>query len=125
MEHFAVREVVTGPDGMFVIDAKDIEERVPKRTWYPEFLIFMPGYGSFPRFQKSPTGFTGGVFEGAGTVVELLRLSSPENRRRHLLGISPNRFSEEPFNDLPALMEKINQERTEIGLSPMLPPEDR
>ncbi|HEY7204899.1 MAG TPA: hypothetical protein VIA61_11410, partial [Methylomirabilota bacterium] len=70
MEHYAVREVVTGPDGTFLIDSKEIEERAPKRTFYPEFLIFLPGYGSFPRLQKAPTGFTGGVFEGAGTVVE-------------------------------------------------------
>lgn len=125
MEHYAVREALTGTDGRFVIEAKDIEERAPKRTLHPSFLIFMPGYGSFPRFQKAPTGFTGGIFESAGAVVELSQLSNPEDRRRHLLRVTPNSFSDKPFKDLPALTYKINEERSALGLSPLMPPEDR
>jgi hypothetical protein len=121
MEHYAVREVVTGPDGTFLIDSKEIEERAPKRTFYPEFLIFLPGYGSFPRLQKAPTGFTGGVFEGAGTVVELSRLESREGRNRNLNAASPNSFTDTPFTDLPELIKKINEERHSLGLSPLLP----
>jgi hypothetical protein len=118
MEHYAVREVVTGADGVFMIDAKEIEERAPKRTWYPEFLIFTPGYGSYPRFHKAPTGFIGGVFEGAGVVVQLPRLEGREERRKHLLRISPMSFTEKPFTDVPELMKKINEERISIGLKP-------
>ncbi|HME96424.1 MAG TPA: hypothetical protein VKN16_19660, partial [Methylomirabilota bacterium] len=33
MEHYAVREVLTDTEGVFVIDAKAIEERAPRRTW--------------------------------------------------------------------------------------------
>ena len=119
MEHYAVREVVTDADGGFLIDAKTLEEGAPKRTYYPEFLIFMPGYGSFPRFQKAPTGFTGGVFEGAGVVVELPRLESSEDRRKHLLRISPTTYSDNPFTELPRLMKKISEERSSIGLTPL------
>ena len=121
MEHYAVREVLTDADGVFLIDAKHIEEGAPKRTYHPEFLIFMPGYGSFPRFQKEPTGFIGGVFEGAGVVVELQRLESPEARRRQLLGISPMDFTDKPLTEVPELMKKIDEERVSIGLTPALP----
>ncbi|MGH7368697.1 MAG: hypothetical protein ACREK9_20015, partial [Candidatus Rokuibacteriota bacterium] len=70
-ENYAVREVVTDSEGRFFLDAKDVEEGAPRRTNRPEFLIFLPGYGSFPGRQKSPRGFTGGIFERPGTVVEL------------------------------------------------------
>jgi hypothetical protein len=119
MEHYAVREVLTDADGLFVIDAKAIEDGAPKRTYHPEFLIFMPGYGSYPRFQKAPTGVIGGVFEGAGVVVELSRLESPEDRERHLLRIGPMDY--EDIAEVPELMKKIDEERVSIGLTPAMP----
>jgi hypothetical protein len=125
MENYAVREVVTDADGLFVINAKEVEERAPRRTWYPEFVIFMPGYGSFPRLQRAPRGFTGGVFEGAGTVVQLPRLESRDDRRSNLSRVTPNSFTDKPFTDLPELIKKINEERAWLGLSPLLPPEQR
>lgn len=121
MEHYAVQEVLTDPDGVFVIDSRKIEEDAPKRTHYPEFLIFMPGYGSFPRFQKAPRGFTGGVFERGGVVVELPRLENREDRKRQLFGISPLDFTDNPFKEVPELMRKIDEERVSIGLTPALP----
>ena len=121
MEHYAVREVLTDAEGVFVIAARAIEERAPRRTYYPEFFIFMPGYGVFPRFQKAPTGFTGDVFEGAGVVVELPHLKSPEDRRRHLLRVDPMSFTSEPLTEVPELMKKIDEERVSIGLTPALP----
>ncbi|MGH7316316.1 MAG: hypothetical protein ACREJS_08660, partial [Candidatus Rokuibacteriota bacterium] len=69
-ENYAVREVVTDSEGRFFLDARDVEEGAPRRTNRPEFLIFLPGYGSFPGHQRSPRGFTGGIFERPGTVVE-------------------------------------------------------
>jgi hypothetical protein len=121
MEHYAVREVLTDADGVFIIDAKEIEESAPRRTHHPEFLIFMPGYGAYPRRQKAPTGFIGGVFEGVGVVVELPRLESREDRRRQLFGISPMDFTDKPFAEVPNLMKKIDEERVSIGLTPALP----
>lgn len=122
-ENYAVRETVTDPDGRFLLGARDVEEGAPRRTHRPEFLIFVPGYGSFPRFQRSPTGFLGDVFEGAGTTVELPRLEGRETRRKHLFTFGPNSFSEAPFQDLPQLMRTLNEERIAIGLSPYSPPE--
>jgi hypothetical protein len=122
-ENYSVRETVSDPDGRFFLDARDVEDGAPRRTRRPEFLIFVPGYGSFPRSQRSPTGFLGGALEGAGTTVELPRLEGRETRRKHLLTFGPHSFSENPFRDLPQLMRALNQERIAIGLNPYSPPE--
>ena len=122
-ENYAVRETVTSSEGRFVLEARDIEEGAPRRIRRPEFLIFLPGYGSYPGFQKAPTGFTGGIFEGDGMTVLLPRMEGREERRRHLLMIGPHSFSDTPFKDLPSLMQKINEESLAIGASPYPPPE--
>lgn len=117
-EHYAVRETVTDAEGRFLLDVKDVEESAPRRTYHPEFLIFEPGYGSYPRKHVSPTGFTGGIFEGRGAVVELPRLVDREDRRQHLWLFGPYSYSDKPFRDLPQLMRQINAERIAIGLEP-------
>jgi hypothetical protein len=122
-ENYAVREVVADSEGRFLLDAREVEEGAPRRTRRPEFLIFFPGYGSFPRFQKAPTGFLGNVFEGAGTIVELPRLEGREQRRKHLLTFGVHAFSESPQDELPQLMRRVNEERIAIGLSPYPSPE--
>jgi len=122
-ENYAVRETVTDVDGRFVLDAKDVEEGAPRRTYPPEFLIFLPGYGSYPAHQVSPKGFTGGIFERPGMLIELPRLEGQEARRLHLRSISPSSFSEEPFKDVPELMRRVNHERSVVGLNPYLPVE--
>ena len=122
-ENYAVRETITDANGRFVLDGKDVEEGAPRRTYHPEFLIFLPGYGSYPRHQVSPRGFTGGIFERPGTLVELPRLEGREERRIHLRYVSPASFSEEPLKDLPELMLRVNHERSVVGLNPYLPME--
>lgn len=121
-EHYAVRETVTDSEGRFLLDAKNVEESAPRRTHHPEFLIFQPGYGSYPRKHVSPRGFTGGIFERSGAVVELPRLVEREDRRKHLWLFGPHSYSDKPSKDLPELMRRINAERIAIGLEPY-PPE--
>ena len=120
-EHYAVRETVTDAEGRFLLEAKDVEEGAPRRTYHPEFLIFQPGYGSYPRKYVSPRGFTGGIFERPDTVVELPRLPDREDRRKHLWLFGPHSYSDKPFRDLPELMRRINTERIAIGLEPYSP----
>jgi hypothetical protein len=122
-EHYAVRETVTDTEGKFLLDAKAVEEGAPRRTYHPEFLIFQPGYGSYPRKHVSPTGFTGGIFEGPGTIVELPRLPVREERRKHLFLFDPHSYSDTPFKDTPVFVGKFNEERIAIGLEPLSPPE--
>jgi len=120
-ENYAVRETVTDVEGRFVLDAKDVEEGAPRRTRRPGFLIFLPGYGSYPKQHVSPTGFTGWIFERPGTIVELPRLADREDRRKHLWSFGPHSYSDKPFRDLPELMRRINVERIAIGLEPYSP----
>jgi len=117
-ENHAVREAVTDAEGRFFLDVKDVEEGAPSRTRRPGFLIFLPGYGSYPKQHVSPTGFTGGIFERSETVVELPRLLDREERRKHLWSFGPHSYSDKPFRDLPELMRRINVERAAIGLEP-------
>jgi hypothetical protein len=122
-ENYAVRETVTDAEGRFILDAKDVEEGAPRRTYHPEFFIFQPGYGSYPKKYVSPRGFTGGIFERSGTVVELPRLEGREERRKHLFLFGPGDFSDRPFTELPELVRRINVERIAIGLQPHVPAE--
>jgi hypothetical protein len=115
-EHHAVREVVSDSEGRFVLDATDVEVGAPRHIHHPEFLIFMPGYGSYPRKHVSPKGFTGGIFEGSGTIVELPRLTDREERRNHLLLVSPHSYSDTPAKELPELMRRMNEESAAVGL---------
>jgi hypothetical protein len=124
-ENYAVREVVTDSEGRFFLEAKSIEEGGGSRVHFPEFLIFKPAYGAFPYRQKEPRGFLAGIFEGAGTTVELPRIEGREDRRKNLREIDPHSFSEEPFKDLPVLMDRVNAERTSVGFSPYPVPEKR
>lgn len=122
-ENYAVREAITDSGGRFHLEAKDVEEGAPRRTYHPEFFIFTPGYGSYPKMHASPKGFTGGIFERDGTVVELPRLMAREERRKHLLLFGPGSFSDRPFKELPQLMRGVNAERIAVGLEPHVAPE--
>ena len=122
-ERYAVRETLTDAEGHFVLDGKDVEERAPSRTYHPEFLIFKPEYGAFPRNHVAPTGYVGGIFERPGAVVELPRLLDREARRKHLLSFGPHTYSDTPFRDLPELVRRFNLERMAVGFEPLLPPE--
>ena len=122
-EHYAVRETVTDADGRFVIESKDIEEKAPRRTRKPEFLVFLPGYASFPRGYTSPQGFLAELFEGSGTTVELPRLSDRQKRLDVLSGSDPFRYSKAPHKTLPILMKVFNTERVALGFSPYTPVE--
>ena len=122
-EHYAVRETTTDSEGRFSLDAKDVEEGAPRRTRRPEFLIFLPGYGVFPRRHTSPTEFLGDVFEGIGTIVELPRIADREERLRNLSSFGPHSLSEKPHTELPQLILAIDRERIALGLSPYPPPE--
>lgn len=123
-EHYAARETVTDSEGRFLLDAKDVEEGAPSRTYHPEFLIFIPAYGSFPRNYAAPMGYIGGIFERTGAVIELPRLESREARRKNLGTLHPYGYSESPFKELPEFMRRLNAESISVGLGPYTPRKD-
>lgn len=122
-ENYAVRETITDADGRFFLDVRDVEEGAPRRIRRPGFFIFLPEYGSYPNRHVSPTGFTGGIFERPGAVVELPRLVDREERRKHLFLFDPHSYSDTPFKELPEFVRRFNAERVAIGLEPLSTPE--
>ena len=117
-EHHAVRETVTDVDGRFVMEVRDIEEGAPRRTRKPGFLVFLPGYGTFPYQYTSPPGFLGELFEGGGTTIEIPRLHTREERLKNVRRFGPHDFSDSPHTQLPKLMRAVNEELVAVGLSP-------
>ncbi len=105
---YRAREVLTGEDGSFVLDARDVEERAPARTQRPLFVIFVPGYERFERAYPK--------FEGPGATVALRKLKS-WREREVVGGVSPYSLSDDPFWELPHLMRLINEERRMRGLN--------
>lgn len=122
-ERYAVRETVTGSDGWFVMEVRDIEESAPRRTRKPEFVAFLPGYGAFPHRYTAPAGFLTNLFEGIGTSIEIPRLGSKHERLNNLSSFGPHSFSDKPHKDLPNLMRAIDEERVALGLRPYPTPE--
>lgn len=113
-EIYAVRETTTDMDGEFVLKADDVECRAPRQTSRPYFVVFRPGYGAFPFNQAVPRGFTGGVFEGAGTTVELPPMTDSTRRREQLAKLTGPFLSQEAT--LPHFMRLIDVERRALGL---------
>jgi hypothetical protein len=119
----AVRETLTDRDGRWRIEARQLEERSPRRALRPSFVIFFPGYGSFPKAHVAPGGFIGGIFEGKGTTVELRRLTTREERIVHQRWLDPWSLSDAPWREIPEFMRLLSVEDQQLGLEPLLPRE--
>ncbi len=112
------RETLTDKNGEFSIKPYHHYSLRPLSKLRLEWVIFKPGYGSFPRHPKvrpkgiSPNGLTSKIFSPY-TVVELPKLKTKEERRKYLLrppGVSV------PYKETPLLIEAINIERVNLGL---------
>lgn len=116
---YEAKEVLTDANGQFVLHAKEIEQNAPAKTLRPTFVVFFPGYGSYPNRQVAPRGFLGGIFEGKGATVELPRLKTREERLDHLSRmVTPSGRYDVPFRKTPHFIELLNRERVSLGLEP-------
>ncbi|HEX9443975.1 MAG TPA: hypothetical protein VGA73_07635, partial [Candidatus Binatia bacterium] len=121
---YKAREALTDKNGEFVINAEDIEGSAPSMTLRPTFKIFLPGYGSFPRFgQTTPRASDEEVFEGAGSEVELPRVKAGTERLLNYRELNPYEISKDPFTEVPNFMRLINEEARNLGLEPYRPRE--
>ena len=111
-------EVLTDANGEFVVPRKthfifsifaEVEE--------PHFIIYYPGYGSFPLYHVQPTGAALDSAFREHTVVELPRLKTYEERLR-AAGI-PSGAVGVPDEKMPNLIHLINQERRALGAPPI------
>lgn len=110
---YEAREVLTDASGEFVVHAEDIEMNAPLKTWRPTFVIFFPGYGSFPGYETAPRIAD---FEGAGATVELPRLRARKDRLRVIGGLPPPLV---PTEKMPNLIRLMNIEGVNLGLQPI------
>jgi hypothetical protein len=112
----AVREALTGPDGTWVLDGRDVEMRAPPQTYPPSLDVYYPGYAAITSnvFIKSGGALIGDLV--AGGTVRLPRLRVREERRRGF-GLVPD--TPTPFKDVPNLMRLINVERARLGYEPL------
>ncbi len=120
---YAVRETLTDANGEFFLSGEDVERNAPSKTLRPTFVIFYPGYGSFPRhgsFPQPPRRW-GEAFEGEVTTVELPRLKTREERLSNLRRTDPFGLSENPFQEIPNFIDLVNREAVSLGLQPCLP----
>src|SRR5207253_10192749 len=86
---YAVREAVTDHDGQFMIDAKSVEERAPRRTLHPHFVVFYPGFATYGIIPFPERVSRQGDFFGEGATIGLRPLKTHEERLRQLQSASP------------------------------------
>lgn len=90
---YDAKETVTDKDGNWEIPQykiffvrNQILPPLPRGLKMPEFTIFKPGYGHFPKYQVKPKGVSGWEeFSKENAVVELPKLKSDKERRDMLL----------------------------------------
>jgi len=113
-------ETTTDNNGDFEISEQSFVS-VPyfRKVKGPYFTIFKPGYGSFPRYQVTPTYTPDTLFEGSSAVVELPRMITNEERINSVDGAHTNA----PWQKTPILLKLINSERIELGFEPTGPKE--
>lgn len=109
-------EVVTDREGRFTIPARRYVNPNPfTRFRDPLYLLFKPGFGEaqWPPAHRPrrmwPEGMAGEI------VIRLPRLTTLEERRRHVRG-ARTEFLDVPPERTPMLMLAIRQERRDVGL---------
>lgn len=113
-EFYDAQEVLTDQAGEFVLDPTEIEGRAPFNALHPEFRIYKPGYGFYPRYQVSPTIISRDAFRQEVTLVRLRRFLTREERMKNL-SVQYGHVPDEKQNHL---LRAVNTERIGLGLSP-------
>lgn len=140
-----VREILTDKNGEFYISSYTAIIQPLSTESMANFIIFKPGYGSFPAYQTAPAGiapvdqqeyFSKDIgregelelwvkeekgpelreFKVTFGVVELPRLKTREERLNSLR--SANLHDEVPWKAIKKLMHSINEEYKSLGITP-------
>lgn len=109
---YDAREVLTDANGEFFMDVMDIEGLAPELTRAPQFIIFKPAYGYFPRYQLKPRPLPDYVFSGNGHIVELPRWRTKPDRLKAI----PRLPGEVPHMKIQKFLQALNAERKDLGL---------
>jgi hypothetical protein len=111
--HDAV-EVLTDAQGFFTVDAPGIERRAPRRTDFPEFVIFKPGYLYFRGWFAAPEAMAKRQATPLLGTVELKAIAG-KGRKERLgnLGVRPGGV---PDEKIPLLLRAMEEERRGLQL---------
>jgi hypothetical protein len=123
-KYYDSEEVLTGPDGRFVIPQRTIINWLPLLTDIrgPEFKILKPGYGRWriKEWEKKPKEWeeltTGEVLEKEGIVIELPPLKTREERLEFLRSPSRSPSALVPPERTRRFDEAERMERAYLGL---------
>jgi len=127
-----VKEILTDKSGEFSFPAYTAMTNPNAREDQTDFIIYKPGYGSFPGFQTSPpppyVGHESHFSEKRGKkiefqknsktlsfiagIIELPKVKTKEERLR----AQPSGPTDDGKKDLPLLFKLINEERKRYGL---------
>jgi hypothetical protein len=107
-------EVLTDAQGMFVVDAPAIERHAPRRTDFPNFIVFKPGYLHFKGWFASPEAMADRANQTLLGVVKLVR---PANRKERLDHLPADPAVEDiPREKVPLFIKALAEERKALGL---------
>lgn len=107
-------EVLTDPDGYFVVNSPEIERRAPQRTRFPRFTIFKPGYGYFQGWFASPEAMADRQHREILGVVKLQRLTG-QSRQERLRNFPPDlRTSDVPEQKILNYLKALAEERESL-----------
>ena len=108
-------EVLTDAQGAFTVPAKTHLTAIGKIR-EPEFVIYYPGYGFYPRYQVRPQDDKeiAAAHEQRFFNVELPRLKTRQERLNILAGLPHD--PEVPDRKMPNSIRLMNEERRRLGL---------
>jgi len=120
------KETLTDNEGRFEIPSFNAINIVFFReVTGPEFTIYKPGYGAYPRHQTKPEPPIPyeTIFEENENTVELPRYSEKEDRLE-ALRVAESLIIFVPKDIISGLMTMTNEERINMGLKPLDNPEN-
>jgi len=107
-------EVLTDANGYFVVNAPEIERRAPRRTRFPRFTVFKPGYGYFQGWFASPEAMADRQNREILGVVKLQRPTGL-TRQERLRNFPPDlSTSDVPGEKIPKYLTALAEERESL-----------
>ena len=116
LQHFHdALEVFTDAQGYFTVDAPAIERRAPRRTIFPDFTIFKPGYTYFKGWFAPPEAMADRRNQTLLGTVELKPLTNRKERLESWRALEAFQGSDAEAR-VPLLIKALGEERRALGL---------
>jgi hypothetical protein len=121
---YGAREVLTGKDGQFTIDGRELEQGAPEHTLKPYFNVFSPEFAAYRSRVFVERGFQQGlIFEGTGVTIGLPRLRTRRERLESVVSARPPAVPDEAIPHLVRLIDIASEPLR--GAPGRVPPRER